>query len=337
MAGAPPGLQNRCDPGPGSGGFDSRPPPPTTGQMNHVPQRTTRCRGYWLEGCGYAGQTFTPTEGASVDGQQLPSAAVELSGRATSSPAWEPSARSSSATRSARGPLVPWGRMSTMGGLVKRAAAITGRFANSGAVAPGVAAACELLAMSAHMPPEVGKALGVAIGSAVGSVAEEMVDVGAKAWQYRIDNVERFADGVHASGMTLDKLITDAAENPKRLEVLIRVIEAAARSLDATKVTMLARLYAQTAHDDDQIDDVALLEEAIRHLERPHLRLMRALSAEPPGPPDTGVASRTPMAGWAEGDFLATHSSLLTFSGQGHSCVHIAGLGDFRLLLVVGW
>jgi hypothetical protein len=197
-----------------------------------------------------------------------------------------------------------------MGGLVKRAAAITGRFANSGAVAPGVAAACELLAMSAHMPPEVGKALGVAIGSAVGSVAEEMVDVGAKAWQYRIDNVERFADGVHASGMTLDKLITDAAENPKRLEVLIRVIEAAARSLDATKVTMLARLYAQTAHDDDQIDDVALLEEAIRHLERPHLRLMRALSAEPPGPPDTGVASRTPMAGWAEGDFLATHSSL---------------------------
>src|SRR6266702_2622825 len=29
-AGAPPGLQNRCGPGPGPGGFDSRPPPPST-------------------------------------------------------------------------------------------------------------------------------------------------------------------------------------------------------------------------------------------------------------------------------------------------------------------
>src|SRR5690242_19311636 len=33
-AGAPPDLQNRCDPVTGSGGFDSRPPPPTWGATN---------------------------------------------------------------------------------------------------------------------------------------------------------------------------------------------------------------------------------------------------------------------------------------------------------------
>ena len=49
--------------------------------------------------------------------------------------------------------------------------------------------------------------------------------------------------------------------------------------------------------------------------------------------PATLTTSATPSVS----AHAALHASLTDLLGSGHSCVHIAGLGDFRLLLVVGW
>ncbi|MEH1057088.1 hypothetical protein V6U89_18035 [Micromonospora sp. CPCC 206171] len=181
----------------------------------------------------------------------------------------------------------------------------------------------------------------VPVGAFAGAVTENMVEFGARQWQVRAERVERFgAIAATEADTTVETLVDEAFADPRKLEVLGLATEAASRALDDRKIDLLARIYAHGAYRHDLIDETAVMLDAVRQIEGPHLRVMEVLSR--PGPhflpsPDTqdamlnnmlGRASSTPgrshLAVWRN-DQLAAESGV----GDALSALiaKLAGLG----------
>jgi hypothetical protein len=123
----------------------------------------------------------------------------------------------------------------------------------------------------------------VPAGAFFGAVAERMVEVGVRQWQTRVERVDRFGTTAAAeANITVDALVEEALADPRKLEVLGRATEAAARALDERKIDLLARIYAHGVHGHDLIDETAVLVDAVRQIEGSHLRVLAVLSR--PGP-----------------------------------------------------
>jgi hypothetical protein len=71
-------------------------------------------------------------------------------------------------------------------------------------------------------------------------------------------------------------LLAATASSARQRELLAMAVESATRSLDDWKVDLLARIYATVTHED-RIDEAALLIDAVRDLEGPHLRLLKLM------------------------------------------------------------
>ncbi|GAA2464948.1 hypothetical protein [Winogradskya humida] len=158
---------------------------------------------------------------------------------------------------------------------------LVARAVNGGAIAPGVVAACQIGAIGLDVPPEVGLAVGTVIGAAIGSASEEMVDVMVRMHLTKIERVATFNEEFEAAGLYLDEVISEAVENPDRLDVLAGMIATAASSRNADKIKLLARAYIANAYSDDNLDNLAILRGALQEIEGPHLRLMSVIVANP--------------------------------------------------------
>lgn len=168
-----------------------------------------------------------------------------------------------------------------MGEVVRRASQTLGRWVNSGVVAPAFATLGELAGLAAGAPPGAGTAVGVIVGAAAGSASEELVDVSRALWFERTERVARFADAAEtAAGADLADLIDDAAQDPRKLELLALAVEAAARSLDGEKIDTLARAYVAGTKDAPAIELAPIVIDTVRQLELKHLRLLRILAGE---------------------------------------------------------
>lgn len=163
-----------------------------------------------------------------------------------------------------------------------------------------------LLAAAGLATGNPGLAVGaVPAGAFAAAVTESMVEFGARQWQARAERVERFGDtAATEADTTLDALVEEAFTDPCKLEVLGRATEAASRALDDGKIDLLARIYAHGVHGHDLIDETAVMIDAVRQIEGPHLRVMEVLSR--PGPqflpsPDTQDAMLGNMLGTLPG------------------------------------
>ncbi len=84
----------------------------------------------------------------------------------------------------------------------------------------------------------------------------------------------------------------------ERVELLVRVIEAAARSTLEAKVTALGRVLADGLREDGDTDEALLLAAALAAIEGPHVAVLAHLDAHP-GPPEELVrASVESSIGW---------------------------------------
>lgn len=141
----------------------------------------------------------------------------------------------------------------------------------------------------------------VPAGAFAAAVTESMVEFGARQWQARAERVERFgATAATEADTTLDALVDDALADPRKLEVLGFATEAASRALDEKKIDLLARIYVHGVRGHDLIDETAVMIDAVRQIEGPHLRVMEVLSR--PGPhflpsPNTQQAMLNEMLG----------------------------------------
>jgi hypothetical protein len=150
-------------------------------------------------------------------------------------------------------------------------------FANAAGntVSPGVAALC----VTAGLPIQEA----VAIGATAGAITEEAINLLAERRRQVTGRVERFAaTAEQESGRSLEDLLLEAAGDQRKLELLARTTEAAARSLDDLKIDLLARTYVHGSHTDDRIDHALIVTAALRELETPHLLLLAAIRS--PGP-----------------------------------------------------
>jgi hypothetical protein len=138
----------------------------------------------------------------------------------------------------------------------------------------------------------------VPVGAVAGSLTEEAVSAVALLCEQRRDRIQRFADEAEMkTGTQMEKLLKEAAADPRTLEMLARSVDAAARSLDEAKIDLLARIFVSSVRDSAKVDEAMILVEALRQLEAPHLRLLTVLSG--PGPhlvpgPGTGDRPRMP-------------------------------------------
>ncbi len=95
----------------------------------------------------------------------------------------------------------------------------------------------------------------------------------------------------------LDILEERAADYDARLELLARVLEAAARTPLEDKVRALGRVLAMGYEDDlDEIARAAVLAAALADIESPHVHVLALLRAEPT--PDLDVSQSKTRSGW---------------------------------------
>jgi hypothetical protein len=171
-------------------------------------------------------------------------------------------------------PVAPGRQNRGMSEVARRA---TNALANAvgNTVSPGVAALCVTAGLSIQEA--------TAIGASAGALTQEAVTLIAERRRHVTRRVERFAaTAEEESGLTLEDLLIDASRDERKLELLGRTVEAAARSLEDRKIDLLARTYVHGVHDGDRIDQALIITGALRELETPHLLLLAAMRT--PGP-----------------------------------------------------
>ncbi|MDG4764423.1 hypothetical protein O7632_09950 [Solwaraspora sp. WMMD406] len=110
-------------------------------------------------------------------------------------------------------------------------------------------------------------------------------------------NVERFTQTAAAeAGMSAESLLKQIAGDPRELELFAQVAEVASRSLDGWKVDLLARIFVHGTQDEDKVDGAVLAFDAVRQLERPHLRLLKILASENPNSRDGRWSEKSVVA-----------------------------------------
>ncbi len=140
-----------------------------------------------------------------------------------------------------------------------------------------------MIGIAAQLPPEAATAVGGSVGVAAGSVAEAMVGVGYRLWSDRVERVKQFTESVSAeAGVPAEDVLREAMEDPRTLELFAQVAESASRALDGWKIDLLASIFVRGARDGANVDVAAMVFDAVRDLQRPHLRLLQILSEPNP-------------------------------------------------------
>jgi hypothetical protein len=153
--------------------------------------------------------------------------------------------------------------------------------ASGSTVGSAVTALCSMAGVALH-DPGLGLAA-VPAGAVAGSMTQEAMSAIALLLQQRRDRVQRFADEAEiTAGTQMERLLQEAAADPRTLEMLARSVEAASHSLDDQKIDLLARIFVSGVRDPAKVDEVNILIEALRQIEAPHLRVLTVLAE--PGP-----------------------------------------------------
>ncbi len=200
-----------------------------------------------------------------------------------------------------------------MAEVARRSVEVAGKWANGGAVAPATAAVCTMIGLAAKVPPEVAAFAGVSSGALAGAVAEVLVDVNYRLWAKRVDCVDQFTTtAATEAGVPAEDLLRDIAEDPRSLELFAQVAETASRALDGWKIDLLARIFVHGARDGANVDATVMIYEAVRDLQRPHLRVLEILAEpNPDGPEGRWTASQVVAADEGLGDAVSALISKL--------------------------
>jgi hypothetical protein len=84
----------------------------------------------------------------------------------------------------------------------------------------------------------------------------------------------------------------------ERLELIARVIDAAARATLHEKIEALGRVLADGLNDDEHIDEALILASALAVLEAPHVAVLDRLDVQREPPAELIVAGRDSTLGW---------------------------------------
>ncbi|MGY1593094.1 hypothetical protein ACI79D_14030 [Geodermatophilus sp. SYSU D00708] len=84
----------------------------------------------------------------------------------------------------------------------------------------------------------------------------------------------------------------------ERLELMARVIDAAARATLHEKIKALGHVLADGLNDDDHIDEALVLAAGLAVLEAPHVAVLDRLDVQPEPPAELIVARRDSTLGW---------------------------------------
>jgi hypothetical protein len=128
-----------------------------------------------------------------------------------------------------------------------------------------------------------GGALGVALGGELGAGIGPVAVVLAAS---TVQGLTRAA--VDVSRSSVDELLSRAADDPARYELLVRVFEAADSASVPDKIRALGTVLANGLSGDEWVDESMLLVSALAELEAPHIIILRQLTCPGPNLPGVG-------------------------------------------------
>jgi hypothetical protein len=120
----------------------------------------------------------------------------------------------------------------------------------------------------------------------------------AQAGKRRGDRASRALE--RAAGIMdvgIDIIAERSAAHDGRLELLARILEAAARSSMEEKIDVLGQVLADGLRDDSHLDEARLLASMIDDLEAPHVMVLKRI-AEQPVPPKSMWTNEVGPRGW---------------------------------------
>jgi hypothetical protein len=130
----------------------------------------------------------------------------------------------------------------------------------------------------AHGVPDAAVAA-VPTGAFAGAVTEQGVSLIRRLWNDRFARVVRFSETVAAiSGSVIEEILQEAQADPEKLELLADAVAAAARSRDASKIDLLARIFVSGLRDDAKVDESVVLIAALSQLEAVHIRVLAVVA-----------------------------------------------------------
>jgi hypothetical protein len=165
----------------------------------------------------------------------------------------------------------------------------------------------------------------------VGPLAEELSFATRRVLGVQAARTERVIQGAaDEAGMTSGELLDALLKDPFKMELLLRAVEAAARSTTERKVDLIAELLrtGALAGDDAVVQDQLLAMEAVQALDVPHFRLLLLL--DDPSPawwPDAPSRRRFRFA-WPESKILERDPGL--GNGLATIAAKLNGLGLVR-------
>jgi hypothetical protein len=123
------------------------------------------------------------------------------------------------------------------------------------------------------------------IGGMIGPFAEELSFAIRKAVNLQQRRSQHMVDEAAERGqVSIEELLDRLLRSPSKVELLLRALEAAARSTTEAKTDLIAELLATgaLAEDGAVVDEQRLVVEAIGALETPHFRLLSILDQPSP-------------------------------------------------------
>jgi hypothetical protein len=142
-----------------------------------------------------------------------------------------------------------------------------------------------------------GGALGVALGGELGAgigpvavvLAASTVQGLTRAASARMARRRAaLTAAVDVSRSSVDELLSRAADDPARYELLVRVFEAADSASVPDKIRALGTVLANGLSGDEWVDESMLLVSALAELEAPHIIILRQLTCPGPNLPGVG-------------------------------------------------
>jgi hypothetical protein len=130
------------------------------------------------------------------------------------------------------------------------------------------------------------------------AVAKYLQHLWVQAGQRRGDRAARALE--HAAAILdvgLDILVEQTTAHDARLELLAKVLEAAARTSMEDKIQILGQVLADGLRDDSHLDEARLLVSIVDDLEAPHVVVLKHI-AEQPVPPKSMWTNEVGPRGW---------------------------------------
>jgi hypothetical protein len=197
------------------------------------------------------------------------------------------------------------------------------------------------------------------VAGASGPAIKFVQKISARAIDHRQDRAARAVEkAAEILDVGLDILEERATSHDARLELLARIMEAAARAPLEEKIAALGRVLADGLRNDGSVSEALILAAALADLEAPHIAVLMYVT-ENPVPPESVWTTETAPRGWERADLakvlpeiagvldgliatLAGHGLLRTlgdgtWDGIGASSMYGATLLGHRCLFLLGY